>query len=360
MKNFKTKLFAAAMAAPLAMSGMSVFATEGEETPTEPVAGELKITKKFNTPTGATVLDKEFSFTAKLNSVNGDASYAKDAVKVYSVNANQMNKVSDEDGVTTYTATSSNIIDNKLSHPTAGVYNYTIVETGKGTTENIDGKKGEITYSAASYTVNVYVVNTEDGVKVSAVSKSDGAAKSENLEFVNTYTRATSADPGDEDFDGLVINNIVDGQLGDKQKDFSYTVRFSDQNTSVKKSDGAGAFTTVTPGTDGKYTLKHGESLYVTGAAVGSTYEVTQDAATGYTTKVKNTTADNGGLMDNIANGMKGTITQAKDSITFTNTTDDTTIPTGNIINNMPFLGLIAVALGGFIAYIALKRRQNA
>lgn len=34
MKNFKTKLFAAAMAAPLAMSGMSVFATEGETTAT--------------------------------------------------------------------------------------------------------------------------------------------------------------------------------------------------------------------------------------------------------------------------------------------------------------------------------------
>lgn len=359
MKNFKTKLFAAAIAAPLAMSGMSVFA-EGEETPTAPADGELKITKKFETPTGATVLNKEFSFTAQLNSVNGDTSYAKEAKEVYTVNANQMNKVSDADGVTTYTATSSNIIDNELNYMTAGVYNYTIVETGKGTKENIDGEKGEITYSNASYTVNVYVVNTENGVKVSAVSKSDGAAKSENLEFVNTYTRATSANPEDEDFDGLVINNIVDGRLGDKKKDFSYTVTLSDQNASVKKSDGNGGFTTVTAGTNGKYTLKHGESLYVTGAAVGSTYEVTQDEATGYTTKVENTTADNGGLMENKAYGMKGTITQAKDSITFTNTTDDATIPTGNIINNMPFLGLIAVALGGFIAYIALKRRQNA
>lgn len=62
MKNFKTKLFAAAMAAPLAMSGMSVFATEGETTATTAV-----IKKELTVPNGVTTPKATFKFhvTAK-------------------------------------------------------------------------------------------------------------------------------------------------------------------------------------------------------------------------------------------------------------------------------------------------------
>lgn len=64
MKNFKTKLFAAAMAAPLAMSGMSVFATEGPAATTEQQSTTAPIIKnEFTMPEGTTVPEVTFTYS---------------------------------------------------------------------------------------------------------------------------------------------------------------------------------------------------------------------------------------------------------------------------------------------------------
>lgn len=113
---------------------------------------------------------------------------------------------------------------------------------------------------------------------------------------------------------------------------------------------------------DGKYsfTLADGESVTISDIPVGTSYRVEQtDDATGYTTKTENKTA---GAPEGYAPEMGDTYfdgynTSVLDDLHFTNTATDVT-PTGNFINNMPFIALIAVALGGFVAYIAAKRRN--
>lgn len=63
MKNFKTKLFAAAIAAPLAMSGMSVFAEGDDE-------ASITVTKDLTAPKGAEKLDATFTMTGTLTKIN--------------------------------------------------------------------------------------------------------------------------------------------------------------------------------------------------------------------------------------------------------------------------------------------------
>lgn len=122
-----------------------------------------------------------------------------------------------------------------------------------------------------------------------------------NLTFIANWEVKT-------DFGSLTVSKIVEGNAGETDKDFTFTVTLSD--TSISGTIGDMMFT------DGEatFTLKHGESKTATGLQAGITYTVTEDdySDDGYvTTKT----------------GDKGTITKdGTSTAVFTNTKDVTPI----------------------------------
>ena len=124
-------------------------------------------------------------------------------------------------GTLTYSNADTTTVENGLSSfdkeaeitfgtfPHTGLYEYTISETvGAG-----DG----ITYDTASYDLNVYVVNNDDGnLEVQSITAEKDGEKQDELSFTNTYRKNSS----------LKISKTTKGMYADKTKDFDFTIRF--------------------------------------------------------------------------------------------------------------------------------------
>ena len=374
MKNFKTKLFAAAMAAPLAMSGMSVFATEGETTVTTATTAVIK--KELTVPNGVTTPKATFKFNVTAKKVNSDEATSTNmpiiGEKKVEYSANDTAPDSTTGNTKVITKSTGDIFEN-VTFEHAGVYVYEVSEQAN---TYITATNETMAYDVDTYTLNVYVTEENGSYAIKSITYGDNKedkVTADSIAFQNTYTKKTSTivDPEDPNFDGMVIKNTVTGDLGDKTRDFSYVVTVTSNGVkpdgaTLTKYNAKGQAQATT--TDSPMTLKHGEYIVAAGYPVGSTYVAYQShdapgynvAATYEGTPGSASAVDkNGNATTASTAGFSGIITDKEDAITVTNTkTGD--VNTGNIINNMPFLGLIAVALGGFIAYIALKRRQNA
>lgn len=211
MKNLKTKLFALAMAAPMAVSaaGTAVFADEVDQTS----ATKIKIKKTLTTPIGQTKPTEDYTFVGAFQNVNGDTTYKEDNYTA-TVDADDFAK-SENEGTWTYTAT---VDTNTITYTHEGVYEYTFTET-PGTTAGM-------TYASESYTVQVYVVKDGGDYKVEKILA--GKKDEENgkvavtgdavvLDFTNDFKDNTPI----ENVQGVQVTNHVVGEYGDKTKQLS-------------------------------------------------------------------------------------------------------------------------------------------
>lgn len=364
-KKFLSTTTAGLMA--LSMTGVAVMADE--PTATETTGPSLKITKELTVPKGTAVPDYSYTFNSALTTVNGvtnttDKNFDLSNFSIGKTELAAATGVDNEEGTTTtYTATKDVTLP---TYDHAGQYIYTFTESSVTETDD----KDTITEGEESYTVYVNVENKANGLEVTSIqAKSnavgagkEGGASGTTLTFTNTYTRSTSTDP-DENTDGLIIKHITAGDMGDKTKPFTYSLTLSDSNAKVYRyhnENGKEELTNLS-----SFTLDDGDYISVVGAAVGTKYVITPTKDDQYDIKTPDYTADpaeKGVAPENIGSTtepvMQGNITAALDTVTFTHTLNDGAIETGNFINNMPFIALIAVALGGFVAYIAAKRRR--
>lgn len=374
MKNLKTKLFALAMAAPMAVSaaGTAVFADEGDPTP---VTGkELKIQKVLVAPKSAANPGLDYSFKGELVSVNDVAATdAEQTALNFDSTINYDNKVTAvdaKDNTVTYTYSTNNVLPTNFPH--AGVYKYDVTEVEPVTNPFAEDELKNLDYDKTEYRVYVSVTNTgSDGLTVSDIqyTKSGETDSSKHpmegdaltLSFTNTYTVKTDAEHPEKD--GLYLKHQVSGELADKSKEFEYTITLTapaGQDLEGVKVDGKN----YTAGM--KVTLKHGEEVAIAGAPVGTSYTITPTKDAKYDIAAPVVKAYKEGeeaavpeytVTSDEVKAVTGIISENKDEVTYTHTISDT-INTGNFINNMPFIALIAVALGGFVAYIAAKRRN--
>lgn len=355
MKNFKTKLFAAAMAAPLAMSGMSVFAagdaTEDQKSSTAPT-----IENEFTMPDGTTVPNVTFTYTVtQAPESTGDFTYPTIAAKTITYTANDDNPTA---------LTKSEPLFTNSDFKSAGIYEFDVTQK-VSPLQDLDGFEQILNENTdkAQYKVRVYVTNTENGLSCTYTVQNGDSKQSFGEEGpVLTYKNNYSKTKVDEENGAFTLGQTVTGDMGDKNRDFSYLVTLAaPENAGENPFAGFIGSEAVTSNvTDKNFTMKADESakIKLTKAPVGSTITITAQNADDHTTTYKEgnadlTTGDSKTFTYKVTeDGLQLIVNQHKEL-------GDTPI-TGNIINNMPFLGLIAVALGGFIAYIALKRRQNA
>lgn len=101
--------------------------------------------------------------------------------------------------------------------------------------------------------------------------------------------------------------------------------------------------TSIKIGEETTFLLKHGDTIHIANLPYGVTYTVTETAAAGYTTT---------------STGDHGTISAVDQTAAFTNTKAGS-IDTGVVLNNMPYILVLAVLAAGVAVFIIRKRRED-
>lgn len=242
----------------------------------------------------------------------------------------------------------------------AGVYRYTFKEeacsvAGMGT----DSK---------TYTLDVTVGNDGDSYKIVRAEVYSNADKADKTDTItNTYNT----------YD-LTLDKTVDGLLGDKTKDFAFTIVFTNPDKSATSFQWAydtdavtPSYTTVNFGEDGKATvdvsLAHGEDVIFKGLPEDVTYVITEAENSEYVASATGT-----GMNENVAgknpsadsdkkvvNGDVKVENVAKDvAVSYTNVNvNDETPATGIAMNVAPYALLVAVA--GVACFFFLRKRRE-
>lgn len=348
----KKGLIISIIAAVMMMSASAtVFAGEvptiGTGTPEKGAAAS--IVKDFEMAEGLTVPEVSFNFTA--TKITEDAPEATITDITYS---STDDKGSLADGKYTISKESEIAFG---TFPHAGLYEYTVKET--------KGDKEGIIYALTSYTLRVYVANKDGGdLYVKTITAGDSDGKKDKILFTNTYVKNNCS---------LEIEKKTVGDLADKSKDFEFTITIIKSATDTAESPiyaGAiGSETVNVPvGTPTKFKLHDSEKLVFDKLPAGTRYIVTETGVKdGYTPSVQVT--ENGIQGEVVPGNDKDDLSSATETannlvgendnkVTFTNTYYDMPI-TGLVLNNLPFIMLVAFAVLAFGLLAVAKRRKS-
>lgn len=220
-------------------------------------------------------------------------------------------------------------------YTSVGIYTYTITPT--------PGTNAGVTYWAKPIKLVVTVIEQNGKTRVAAVHTEDEQEqKSDDI----TYTYSAGS---------LAVTKNVTGNLGDRSKEFNVTVTFTAPEAGVVNSTISyivdGETKTIAPAAWKENTasvqiaLHHGETVTFTNIPYGVTYHVAEDSyeAEDYETSY---------------NKQDGTIEAASDAVTITNNKENQ-VDTGIVLDSLPYILLIAVALVGVVAFTAKKRTTD-
>ena len=369
---------AGAMTMGLAMP-TSVFAAGGD---TATKVTEAYISKTYNREVGKA---EKFSFTAT-QKTEGTGLVKTEAP----VNIPDISFTKDQTGTTKQRA--------KVNFPIykeAGEYEYTVTESQTASPAVPNGDHEKLIMSGAEYTMDVYVTENEEtkALEISNIivkrAKDDAGKNANNVKvtdigdddangfnFTNTYVQeaGTGTNPTNPDStydkDGsLNVTKAINPNGGtvDADKEFAFTANFTfptgtDETTFGAKATIEDSTKTIT-GTSYTFKLKHSQNVKFTGLPVGTKISVTESATPNY----------KGSADVVINNGTKEKVTATKYNEALTvsdkslgqnkNTVDVTNtynyVPTtGIIMNNLPYVLMIALCGAALMAFVAFKRRS--
>lgn len=347
------KLFAGVVAAAM-IATMSFPAFAARPTPNVGANGLVTITKNYKVVGSE---DKKapaetFNFTVTPGAtVNGAEKTVEksEATTIPAMAANSDKKTVEfttaltADGTGTFTVDVANL---NITKP--GIYYYTVTETA-GNTAGVD--------YAADPMIMVITAGYADDGEDSTLSYWVGLHDSKefnnkNKPFENTYTAGS-----------LNVTKKVTGSLGNKDKKFKIDVTFTAPAGKTVKStityvnDGeksiapaAWKLNTTTNQYEAKVTveLAHKGSVQFNNIPKDVTYIVEEQdySREEYTATYEETTK-------------AGTITSDVKSTTITNKRGDDTIDTGVILDNAPYILMLAVVAGGAMTLVIKKRREE-
>jgi hypothetical protein len=285
------------------------------------------------------------------------------------------------------------------------VYIYTVTEQADSyQTGTIAGWDEKLTYSPAEYTLRVIVkqegavnfiesitaqIKTKDNDGQTENTKVDPTPGASDIMFTNTYTKTKIVtDPVNESI--LNIGMTAAGGYANTSLYFPVSVTVTksalETATSYKAyvvegstivndaevgtasgTDGNGkSYYDFTSGAAKSLKLKHGQKLAFVDVSVGTTWTATDTlgsdvpyslyTASGTANDVQLATVSKG---ESLSTGNLLVI-ETGSIAAFTNTREVVS-PTGIIINNLPYIGLIVLALGAFAVFIAagIRRRSR-
>lgn len=345
------KLFAGVVAVAM-MATMAFPAFAARPTPNVGPDGLVTITKKY-TVTGSEEKKapaETFTFTvtpgAKVNGAEKTVEKSE-ATTIPTMAANSNEKTVaftalTEDGTGTFTVDVANL---NITKP--GMYYYTVTETPSNT--------AGVDYAAKSMIMVITAGYADDGEDSSlsywAALHDSTNYNDKNSKFENTYTAGS-----------LKVTKKVTGSLGDKDKKFNVDVTFTAPAGKTVKStityvnNGAESIApdawklnTTTNQYEAKVTveLAHKGSVQFNNIPKDVTYIVEEQDYSG----AEYTATYEGDKSGTIANDVKST--------TITNHKGDDNIDTGVILDNAPYILMLAVVAGGAMTLVIKKRREE-
>ena len=242
--------------------------------------------------------------------------------------------------------------EGKLIYDSVGQYVYTIAETVPET-----GLAG-VDYDQKNVSMKVTVVNddtTDGGLKISTISFTKNGEKisgkvegnsNEEAAFINTYTA-----------NKLEVTKTVTGAAGDKNYPFSFAVTFNgpdgktwDESALTFAEDAKSA---TYANNTWNFTLTHGESISFANLPKGVTYSVVEK----YLNTDNQITINDIKYTASYENGIGTMDANAKTAIV-TNATEGF-IDTGVILDNAPYMLMLAVVAGCAMTLVIKKRREE-
>jgi len=416
----KSRIFALALV-PVMLFTNAVFASEpptnetGTTTASEEfVPGTSSIRKILRMPVGTITPNVTFEFEFDKISVDGKTSTEALATMPNLIADNMKVSFTTDDtdpnepvnNIISIVKDTGNIFAG-ATFPHAGIFIYEISETAK-TNSAIDNNAPHevLTYSKAAYRVKVYVANTANfsetyvnAISITPIAAGNGneienGEKTGQMIFVNDFVRTNGAkDPENPDpvrESTLGVSKTVTGDLANRELyfDFSMTLDIptlvvdvpeyfrayvvennavvdpsNNANAALIGTDAGGKYIMISTEKATEFSLKHGQRLVFVDTPVGTAYTVAEDGAAGYTPSfiiTRNGAAGSpvtGELGQPLGTGDR-LVGELANSAAFTNSRSSV-VPTGVNLNNLPFIGLIALPLGALCGFIILKTRRR-
>ena len=357
MKKMAKKLLSMILMATMIMAmGVVAFAAEdGDQNQAEKYdLADAVMTKDLHVADGIDISEvKTFTFTFTFDADSSDG--YKDGDSAPSISDQTITVGTQSDDHAYGELKMSDVFDDADKFPHAGVYAYKVKETAI--------TKDGLTCDSSEYIVRIYVANDGDGLKFDGITvekdgkkvdPTKGDAETSGFNFENEYIEII-----DEDEAALTIKKTIGGDYGDKTKEFPITVTLTIPSTATKDDvavadgtvDGDAPTLTVTAN------LANDGTIEFTKLPAGTTFKVEETQDANYEGKIEGdliTTAtfDKGA---NIEAESTNPVLEAGNEVTLTNTRDEI-IPTGVIINNLPYILIVAVAAAGFV-YMQMKKK---
>lgn len=355
------KLFAGVVAAAM-MATMSFPAFAAESNLKD---GKIELTKTFTAANrGTTSQEEDFTFTitagATVNGKRVEVVNNKDLTGVPDFGTDKELKkhvdnltagVTDKDSGT-FT------IDPKeeLNITRPGIYYYTVTETDNGIQGVTYAKPLTMKVTAGYATADAreltyWVALTRDTAETNFMFNKDNKVGQDKA-FENTYSA------GD-----LVITKAIRGSNGDRAHEFNFTITLSGQKGTKVSYTAADKPATGIIGEDGTLTisdikLADDGKFVISNIPYGVTYTISENTE-GYTaTAMKGSATANLTTTDTTAT-YNDSVDADSTTIAFTNTLGNTVIDTGVILDNAPYMLMLAVVAGGAMTLVIKKRREE-
>lgn len=351
LKKFFAGVVAAAMM--LTVGATAAFADVGTTTPvTNDGNGTFTITKKYTVANESTFAPAE---TFKLEQTDKSG---KQMSVSYDGKVPDLKTVTGESngivGVVNFATESSN---EQTENFTIGLPKYDGVGVFTYTLKEVSATNAGILNDGRTFTVTVYATQGDDGIET-GVTVHEGTSKGTKVTSINNKFQAGE----------LTIHKDVKGSMGDKAYQFPFTVtlssakpvtatlRVNGETSTVKfekASEDATEYTATVPfklSNDGNYTISN--------IPYDVTYTVSEDGETNGKLTVgsdENAVEYNVKYSDNNGSKVEG----ATATVNVTNTAGNALIDTGVILDNAPYIALLAIVAIGGVALMLNKRRRD-
>lgn len=354
----KTKMFGMLLTLVTVLgSGVINVSAQGEETQTYSLEN-ASLTKDFHVADGVDISGFNtftFKFTPDVSNTASTDDHPTVSDKTVTVGTQ-----SDDHAYGSLTFDNIFDIDDFLH---AGEYIYTVNE--------IEGNNDKITYDDSEYKIHLYVINNESGLEFSGVTVENGDGEkvdptikqgenTSGFNFENTYKENIETPEG-ENGGVLKVTKSVTGNYGDKTKTFPVTVTLTIPTTAnesdvILDTDSKGTLDGLVVTAD----LSDSDSIIFRQLPAGTEFKVEEIQDSLYDGKISGdliteAVFDTG--VNVTASSLNPIVDNSGKNVALVNHRDNL-IPTGIIINNMPYMLLVVLA-GVGLTFIVVKKRAG-
>lgn len=350
LKKFFAGVLAAAMM--LTVGATAAFATGT----TTPVAndgnGTFTITKKYSAENANTFAPAE---TFKLKQT--DKSGKQMSVSYNGIVPDLKTVTGEATGIVGVVSFENESDSERTANFTIGLPKYDGVGVFTYILEEVSATNAGIKNDGRTFTVTVYATQGDNGIET-GVTVHEGTSKGTKVTSIDNKFQAGA----------LTIHKDVKGSMGDKAYQFPFTVtlssakpvtatlRVNGETSTVKfekASEDVAEYTATVP-----FKLSNDGNCTISNIPYDVTYTVSEDGETSGTLTVgsgENAVDYTVKYSDNNGSKVEG----ATATVTVTNTAGNALIDTGVILDNAPYIALLAIVAIGGVALMLNKRRRD-